>query len=96
LWLTTEILVESVVFADVTLTSSMDLATLYATRLWHWLVSVLGATHKWWSFLPIFTFIKSCYGPSWQIVGTLDLREGSGDSLARDGWLVKHYYHVQQ
>jgi hypothetical protein len=53
LLLTAEILVEWVVFADVTLEICMPLAMSCATRLRRWLVSVLGAVHRWWSFSPL-------------------------------------------
>jgi hypothetical protein len=43
LQLTAKILVEWVIFADVTLEICMPLAMLCATLLQHWLVSVLGA-----------------------------------------------------
>ena len=61
--LTAEILVEWVIFADVTLEICMDLVTSYATCLRHSLMSVLGAIRRWWSFPPFFAFIDSCYGP---------------------------------
>jgi hypothetical protein len=57
--LTAKILVEWVIFADITLAIYMDLAMSYATRLQHWLVSALAANHQWWSFLPTFGFIDS-------------------------------------
>jgi hypothetical protein len=53
LQLTAKILVEWVVFADVTLAICMDLAMSCATCLRHWLVSVLGAICRWWSFSPL-------------------------------------------
>jgi hypothetical protein len=62
LQLTAEILVEWVVFADVTLEICMDLAMSCGTCLQHWLVSVLGAVCLWWSFPPFFAFIDSRYG----------------------------------
>jgi hypothetical protein len=43
--LTAEILVERVVFADITLEICMPLAMSCATRLRRWLVLVLGAVH---------------------------------------------------
>jgi hypothetical protein len=61
--LTAEILVEWVIFADITLEFCMDLVTSYATWVWHSLLSVLGTVHTWWSFPPFFAFIDSCYGP---------------------------------
>jgi hypothetical protein len=54
LWLTSEILAEWVIFADITLAICIYLAMSYVTCLWHWLVSALAAIHQWWSFLPIF------------------------------------------
>jgi hypothetical protein len=39
------ILVEWIIFADVTLEICMDLAMSYVTRLRHWLVSALRAIH---------------------------------------------------
>ena len=51
--LTAKILVEWVIFADVTLEICMPLAMSCATRLRHWLVSVLGAVRRWWSFSPL-------------------------------------------
>ena len=62
--LTAKILVEWVIFADVTLEICMDLAMSYATCLRHWLVSVLGAIHWWWSFSPFLVLlICYCYSP---------------------------------
>jgi hypothetical protein len=62
LWLTAKILVKWVIFADVTLAICMDLVMSYGTCLQHWYVSVLGAVHWWWSFLPIFVLFDSWYG----------------------------------
>jgi hypothetical protein len=53
LQLTAKILVEWVIFADVTLEIFMDMAMLCVTRLQCWLVSVLGAIPRWWSFSPL-------------------------------------------
>jgi hypothetical protein len=53
LQLTAKILVEWVVFADVTLAICMDLAMSCATCLQHWLVSGLGTFCQWWSFSPL-------------------------------------------
>jgi hypothetical protein len=53
LQLTVKILVEWVVFADITLEICMPLAMSCKTRLRHWLVSVLGAICQWWSFSPL-------------------------------------------
>jgi hypothetical protein len=43
-----------------------------------------------------FGYPKTCCDSQWQIVVTHDSRDTQGDSLAIVGWLVKHYYHVQQ
>jgi hypothetical protein len=60
--LTAEILVEWVIFADVTLEICMSLAMSCVTRLRRWLVWALATIHRWWSFLPIFELIDSWYG----------------------------------
>ena len=78
LWLTAKILVEWVIFADVTLEICMDLATLYVTCLWHWLVSVLGTVHRWWSFPPFFCFY-------WQLLQSHGRRCEVADCLGSDG-----------
>jgi hypothetical protein len=57
-------LVEWVVFDDINLVICMPLAmSSVRTCLWHWLVSALAAVPWWWSFLWIFAFINSWYGP---------------------------------
>jgi hypothetical protein len=64
LHLTTKILVDWVIFADVTLVICMHLVMSCAPHLWHSLVSALAAIHSIWSsFPPIFALIDSCYSP---------------------------------
>jgi hypothetical protein len=62
LQLAAKILVEWVIFADITLAICMHLAMLCATHLQHWLVSALGAVCIWRLLPPFFAFIDSCYG----------------------------------
>jgi hypothetical protein len=63
LQLAAKILVEWVIFADITWMICMHLVMLCATGLQHLLVSALATIHIWWSFPPIFALIDSCYGP---------------------------------